>query len=162
MPASAQTAGKENPASSSTKPASAHHHKSTAKRKAKKKKTAASWRNKGQQKPDVERTQAIQIALQREHYLSKEPSGVWDSDTQAAMERYQADHGWQSKSVPDSRALIKLGLGPGHEHLLNPESAMTTDTVSAVHPHPAPSASPTVAAAPPAAGTSTNQNSSPK
>ena len=42
------------------------------------------------------------------------------------MERFQADNGWQSKSVPDSRALIKLGLGPDHQHLLNPESAMTT------------------------------------
>ena len=42
------------------------------------------------------------------------------------MQRYQADNGWQSKSVPDSRALIKMGLGPDHEHLLNPESAMTT------------------------------------
>jgi len=42
------------------------------------------------------------------------------------MRRYQADHGWQSKTVPDSRALIKLGLGPSKDHLLNPESAMTT------------------------------------
>jgi hypothetical protein len=42
------------------------------------------------------------------------------------MQKYQADHGWQSKQVPASRALIKLGLGPDHEHLLNPESAMTT------------------------------------
>ena len=42
------------------------------------------------------------------------------------MQRYQADNGWQSKSVPDSRALIKLGLGPNHDHLLNPESAMTS------------------------------------
>jgi hypothetical protein len=42
------------------------------------------------------------------------------------MRRYQADHGWQSKTVPDSRALIKLGLGPSNDHLLNPESAMTT------------------------------------
>ena len=42
------------------------------------------------------------------------------------MRRYQADHGWQSKTVPDSRALISLGLGPSHEHLLNPESAMVT------------------------------------
>ena len=42
------------------------------------------------------------------------------------MRRYQADNGWQSKTVPDSRALIKLGLGPSKDHLLNPESAMTT------------------------------------
>jgi hypothetical protein len=32
--------------------------------------------------------------------------------------------------VPDSRALIKLGLGPDHQHLLNPESAMTTAPVA--------------------------------
>ena len=43
------------------------------------------------------------------------------------MRRYQADHGWQSKTVPDARALISLGLGPSHDHLLNPESAMTTE-----------------------------------
>jgi hypothetical protein len=42
------------------------------------------------------------------------------------MRRYQSDNGWQSKTVPDSRALIKLGLGPSKDHLLNPESAMTT------------------------------------
>ena len=42
------------------------------------------------------------------------------------MQKYQADNGWQNKNVPDSRALIKLGLGPDHEHLLNPDSAMTT------------------------------------
>jgi hypothetical protein len=46
------------------------------------------------------------------------------------MRRYQADHGWQSKTVPDSRALISLGLGPSHDHLLNPESAMTTGPAS--------------------------------
>jgi hypothetical protein len=28
------------------------------------------------------------------------------------MSRLQADNGWQTKLVPDSRALIKLGLGP--------------------------------------------------
>jgi hypothetical protein len=28
------------------------------------------------------------------------------------MEKLQADNGWQTKLVPDSRAIIKLGLGP--------------------------------------------------
>ena len=60
--------------------------------------------------------------------MQGEPSGAWDAATQAAMQRYQADQGWQSKTTPDSRALIKLGLGPSHDHLLNPESAMTTPT----------------------------------
>jgi peptidoglycan hydrolase-like protein with peptidoglycan-binding domain len=80
----------------------------------------------GQQKIDSERTQAIQEALIREHYLSGEATGQWTQSTEDALRRYQADHGWQSKTVPDSRALIKLGLGPSHDHLLNPESAMTT------------------------------------
>jgi hypothetical protein len=58
--------------------------------------------------------------------MDGEPTGVWDSTSQAAMQKYQADNGWQDKNTPDSRALIKLGLGPDHEHLLNPDSAMTT------------------------------------
>jgi hypothetical protein len=28
------------------------------------------------------------------------------------MQKLQAENGWQSKITPDSRALIKLGLGP--------------------------------------------------
>ena len=34
------------------------------------------------------------------------------ADSQAAMVKYQSDNGWQTKITPDSRALIKLGLGP--------------------------------------------------
>src|SRR5204863_5104190 len=81
----------------------------------------------GQQAIDGGRAREIQQALVREHYLSGEPTGTWDSVTQEAMSRYQSDQGWQSKTVPDSRALIRLGLGPNHDHLLNPESAMTTE-----------------------------------
>ena len=85
----------------------------------------------GQQAIDSTRAREIQTALIREHYMQGEPTGEWDSATQAAMQRYQADHGWQSKTTPDSRALIKLGLGPSPDHLLNPESAMTTPSGSA-------------------------------
>jgi hypothetical protein len=80
----------------------------------------------GQQKIDSERAQAIQAALIREHYLSGTATGTWNQSSEDAMRRYQADHGWQSKTVPDARALISLGLGPSQDHLLNPESAMTT------------------------------------
>ncbi|HXU14386.1 MAG TPA: hypothetical protein VN708_04605 [Terriglobales bacterium] len=80
----------------------------------------------GQQAIDTTRAREIQVALVREHYLRGAPSGSWDLATQAAMRKYQADQGWQSKTVPDSRALIRLGLGPSREHLLNPESAMVT------------------------------------
>jgi peptidoglycan hydrolase-like protein with peptidoglycan-binding domain len=82
-------------------------------------------RARGQKAIDGDRVRQIQEALIREHYLKGEPSGRWDASTQLAMHRYQADQGWQSKSIPDSRALIRMGLGPDPEHLLNPESAMT-------------------------------------
>jgi len=82
----------------------------------------------GQQRIDHDRALQIQQALIREHYLSGKPSGVWDNATQAAMQKYQAANGWQAKTVPDSRALIKLGLGPDNGHLLNPESAMTSQS----------------------------------
>jgi Putative peptidoglycan binding domain len=89
------------------------HHKSTGKRK-------ASWKKKGQQGINSERAAEIQQALIREKYLTGEPTGTWDSRTQAALVKYQGDHGWQTKVVPDSRALIKLGLGPNYSaELLN-------------------------------------------
>jgi peptidoglycan hydrolase-like protein with peptidoglycan-binding domain len=99
----------------------------------KKKKSGKSWR-KGQQKVDPARSREIQEALIRQHYLNGEASGKWDAVTEDAMRRFQADNGWQNKTVPDSRALIKLGLGPNHDHLLNPESAMTSAPVMSTAP----------------------------
>jgi hypothetical protein len=94
-------------------------------------------RVRGQKQIDSDRAQAIQAALIREHYLSGEASGTWNQASEDAMRRYQGDRGWQTKTVPDSRALIKLGLGPSHDHLLNPESAMTTGPESAKSVPPA-------------------------
>lgn len=83
-----------------------------------------SWKRRGQQKIASERVREIQEALIREKYLSGEANGVWDDRTKTAMTRYQADNGWQSKITPDSRALIKLGLGPSMAGLLNPTTAI--------------------------------------
>jgi peptidoglycan hydrolase-like protein with peptidoglycan-binding domain len=74
----------------------------------------SSWKKHGQQEIQSERASAIQDALIREKYLTGGTNGQWDARTQAAMARYQTDHGWQSKVTPDSRALIKLGLGPDY------------------------------------------------
>ena len=84
---------------------------------------AKTARARGQHSIDEERTREIQTALIREHYLTGEPTGVWDQDSKQAMLKYQADNGWQTRITPDSRALIKLGLGPDHKGLLNPETA---------------------------------------
>ena len=60
---------------------------------------------------DPERATQIQTALIKAGYMTGTPSGTWDAQTQAAMEKLQSDNGWQTKLVPDSRAIIKLGLG---------------------------------------------------
>jgi hypothetical protein len=120
---------------SATHPASSSHHSSRRRRSA---------RVRGQKKIDADRARTIQEALIRAHYLSGEPTGTWNQASEDAMRRYQGDHGWQTKEVPDSRALISLGLGPSKDHLLNPESAMTTGPhrSSAAPPTNSPTASP--------------------
>ena len=77
----------------------------------------------GQQAIHGDRAREIQNALIREGYLKGQPSGVWDQQTKDAMTRYQADRGWQTKTLPDSRALIQLGLGPDHKNAVNAQAA---------------------------------------
>ncbi len=68
----------------------------------------------------------IQEALIRVHYLNGEPTGNWDATTIAAMQKFQADQGWQTKLMPDSRALEKLGLGPDYSTAINAKTAQFT------------------------------------
>jgi len=138
-------------ATTGAKSAGATHTASAGTRSSRKKKSV---RARGQQKIDSERARSIQEALIREHYMSGEATGKWNQASEDAMRKYQADHGWQSKTVPDSRALIKLGLGPSNDHLLNPESAMITgpdapraESVPATS-HTAPTADPVPAQSP--------------
>ena len=77
-------------------------------------KSKLSWKKHGQQGMYSDRVLAIQEALIREKYLTGDATGTWDVRTEDAMTRYQNDNGWQSKVTPDSRALIKLGLGPNY------------------------------------------------
>jgi peptidoglycan hydrolase-like protein with peptidoglycan-binding domain len=108
---------------------------------AKSKKRKRSKKVRGQKAIDTTRTRQIQQALIEKHYMQGEPSGKWDDATQNALRKFQADHKWQSKTVPDSRALIELGLGPSTEGLLNPETAMTSGerpAISAKPSEPAP------------------------
>ncbi len=140
--ASLSSSGKAHSQSSSSTASSKSKSKYASTRHRRRKSVA-----RGQQKIDPERAQEIQEALIREHYLRGEAAGTWNQASEDAMRRYQADHGWQSKTVPDSRALISLGLGPSHDHLLNPDSAMTSEpaashTAAPVATPPAPVSSP--------------------
>ena len=152
-----KTTAKASSSSASVKKSTGKTHTASAGKRSSRRKSA---RARGQQKIDSERAQAIQEALIREHYLNGEATGTWNQASEEAMRRYQADHGWQSKTVPDSRALIKLGLGPSKDHLLNPESAMTTvpdQPRAEPMPTTSHSAPPTTDAAP---APSSNQNDS--
>jgi peptidoglycan hydrolase-like protein with peptidoglycan-binding domain len=156
--ATLQVSASTTAASSKTKTPSAASHSSAKPKSTKSKQTSVRSTSRkgkrgkrGQQKIDAERTHQIQEALIRKHYLQGEPSGKWDASTEAALRKFQADNGWQSKTVPDSRALIRLGLGPNHDHLLNPESAMTTTPET-------PSRTSTPTALPVPAGTSPTAN----
>ena len=112
-----------------TKPA---EKQSSAKSKSHKKyPRKSSWKRRGQQGIQPQRVREIQEALIREHYLTGQPTGVWDARSKEAMTRFQADIGWQSNVVPDSRALIKLGLGPNYE-----EKDLYKSTSSAASPAP--------------------------
>lgn len=91
--------------------------------KSKKGKSKAVKRVRGQQSIDSERATQIQQALIREHYLTGDPSGKWDATSIAAMQKFQADQGWQTKIMPDSRALKKLGLGPDYSTAINAKTA---------------------------------------
>jgi len=115
-------------AAAKTKSQSSTGHK-TSKRK------TAARRPRGQQSIDTDRATQIQQALIREHYLDGEPTGAWDSASVAAMQKYQADQGWQTKVMPDSRALKKLGLGPDYSSAINAkEGNFTAPTPSSAIP----------------------------
>ncbi|HEY7838438.1 MAG TPA: peptidoglycan-binding protein [Terriglobales bacterium] len=73
----------------------------------------------------------IQQALLSAGYLSQ-TSGHWDAAARAAMTRYQKDHHWQTRYVPDARAIIALGLGPAMDGV--PPTAAADNTAPDVHP----------------------------
>jgi peptidoglycan hydrolase-like protein with peptidoglycan-binding domain len=101
---------------------------------ASKRHTVTRTRVRGQQAIEPERVTQIQQALIREHYMTGETNGKWDATTEAAMQKYQADNGWQTKLMPDSRAIKKLGLGPDYSSAINAKSGNftpppSTDTI---------------------------------
>jgi peptidoglycan hydrolase-like protein with peptidoglycan-binding domain len=90
----------------------------------------------GQRGIDDARATQIQTSLIKSGYLSGEASGHWDAQTEAAMQKFQSDNGWQTKLIPDSRAIIKLGLGPAQDSAssISAASAPETSTASAFMP----------------------------
>jgi peptidoglycan hydrolase-like protein with peptidoglycan-binding domain len=84
----------------------------------------------GQRGIDDSRAAQIQASLIKSGYLSGEASGHWDTRTEAAMQKFQEDNGWQTKLIPDSRAIIKLGLGPAQDSVSNPSLTTSPESTS--------------------------------
>ena len=76
----------------------------------------------GQQKIDAARMRQIQIALRANGYQIQ-VNGFMDLPTIHALQSLQKSKHWQSRVVPDARALQVLGLGPRITNLMNPEDA---------------------------------------
>src|SRR4051794_2483630 len=70
---------------------SAHSSKATS--KTRKESNSRRTKLRGQQGIDSSRASEIQQALIREHYLTGEPTGQWDSATISAMQKFQGDQG---------------------------------------------------------------------
>jgi hypothetical protein len=124
------SASSKTPQHKSTAKAKTHKTSSNSSKSLKKSKGKKAWQAKGQKSITDDRTREIQAALIREKYLTGEPTGQMDGPTRQALIKLQEQNGWQTKIVPDSRALIKLGLGPNHENLLNPETAAMPSAVA--------------------------------
>jgi peptidoglycan hydrolase-like protein with peptidoglycan-binding domain len=84
-----------------------------AKKKKSSKKHHASKHEPTQKAPTPERISEIQSALARGGYYQGAPNGKWDSNTVAAMQKFQSDNGLSSSGKIDAPSLQKLGLGSG-------------------------------------------------
>ena len=103
-------------------PTSGAHHRKSTHHYARHSRYRHHARVRGQQSIQPERVTEIQQALIKAHYLNGEPTGKWDDTTKAAMQKFQGDNGWQTKIMPDSRALVKLGLGEDYSGAINAKS----------------------------------------
>ena len=85
---------------------------STTKKKSTKK-HHSSKREPTQKAPTPERISEIQSALAHGGYYQGNPNGKWDSNTIAAMQKFQSDNGLSNSGKIDASSLQKLGLGSG-------------------------------------------------
>jgi peptidoglycan hydrolase-like protein with peptidoglycan-binding domain len=122
-------------------PQSASSSGSTATHTTKKKKSShhhSSRREPFQKAPTASRISEIQTALSRGGYFEGEPNGKWDSNTIAAMQKFQSANGLNSSGRIDATTLQKLGLGSSTAGVDAPKPIKKSDasnsTNAALHP----------------------------
>lgn len=100
-------------------------------------------REPSQKAPTADRVTEIQSALARGGYYQGEANGKWDSNTVAAVQKFQSANGIEANGKLDAPTLQKLGLGSD------------IAGVSAPKPATAPGCCSTAPASPPSSQTST-------
>jgi peptidoglycan hydrolase-like protein with peptidoglycan-binding domain len=70
-----------------------------------------SKRESTQRVPTPARISEIQSALARDGYYQGQPNGKWDSNTVAAMQKFQSGNGLEASGKLNALSLQKLGLG---------------------------------------------------
>lgn len=104
--------------------------------------------------PTPERISQIQSALARGGYYQGDPTGKWDADTVAAVQKFQSSNNLDVTGKLDAPTLQKLGLGSDIAGVAAPRPVVPKACCAAPNTAPAPAvpAKPTVAPNPVAAG----------
>ena len=100
-------------ASKSSSKSSGHSSPASSKKNKSSKKSRRSRREPTQKAPTPERISEIQSSLARGGYYQGDPNGKWDSNTVAAMQKFQSANGVDPSGKLDATSLQKLGLGSG-------------------------------------------------
>ncbi len=111
-PPSAAIASPRPQAASSSSSTSTSTKSSSAKKKTSSKKHHSSSKRQSFQKaPTPARISEIQSALARNGFYDGNPNGKWDSNTVAAMQKFQSANGLEANGKLNALSLQKLGLG---------------------------------------------------
>jgi len=81
--------------------------------------------------PTPERITQIQTALSRGGYYKGDPTGKWDSDTVAALQKFQSAHNIDASGKLDAPTLQKLGLGSDIAGVAAPKTVVPKGCCSA-------------------------------
>jgi peptidoglycan hydrolase-like protein with peptidoglycan-binding domain len=143
------------PSSKSSASASAKKPSSKKKRRTKREPT--------QKAPTPARISEIQSALARGGYYNGNPNGRWDSNTVAAMQKFQSSNGLDPTGNLNALSLQKLGLGSSVAGVSAPTAVTPPSPAASTAPaHTVPSqASPSPNAAPSSTSSSAPPASTP-
>jgi len=115
--------------------------------------------------PTPDRISEIQAALARSGYYQGDRNGKWDSNTVAAMQKFQSANGLDSTGKLDAPTLQKLGLGSDIAGVSAPKPVVpkccSTPSTSTAAPTPDNAAPPTQLVTPSGSTTSASNSAAP-